>query len=192
MSLWLFIHLFISTNVKLLNFESSQEKLNGRKRSYQDQSPPQQQWKQQTPQWGSFATLSSLPSPPPCPAQHTGQSDVEPRLPRSRLHRPLASPAKPKGKGALASSAGTRHETLDLLVLLMAEPLSFCGEAVSCGSSRCSCLTSGGMAGNSESTVRTNDEFLAMRRLEKGSFLYTPLHHDISLCTFGFLSGTAI
>lgn len=132
-----------------------------------------------------------------CPLQPPAQHSTQGRVTWNRGCRGAAStgrwhPQQSPKEGAHWQVQLAQGMKLDLLVLLMAEPLSFCGEAVSRGSSRCSCLTSGGMAGNSESTVRTNDEFLATRRLEKGSFLYTPLHHDISLCTFGFLSGTAI
>lgn len=84
MSAWLFNHLFISTNIRLLNFESSQEKLKERKRSYQEQSPPQQQGKQQSP--GEAPLLHGALCPP---AQHTPGREVEPRL-----HLPWTGPGK--------------------------------------------------------------------------------------------------
>lgn len=160
MSVWLFIPLFISTNARLLNFKYSQEKLNERKRSYQDQSPPHHQGKQEKPQWGSFATLGSLPSRSPLPSPaHTG-SKVEPSpfwLSRSNVS--TCHWHAQQRRRDFWDVQLTQGLKLELLVLLMAELLSFCGEAVSCGSSKCSCLTSQGMADKSKSTGHTNDEF---------------------------------
>jgi len=44
---------------------------------------------------------------------------------------------------------------LDLFILLIPEWLAFYKEAVSCGSSKCSCSTLRGMACNSKSAVHT-------------------------------------
>lgn len=169
MSVWLFTHLFISTNIRLLNSEASQEQSNKTERSYQDQSPAQQQGEQQSPA-PEVPLLQELSAPLPSPAWGGKWA--------------MAPPATDKrGRDSLGSSAGTRSavravspaggRTLQLTQVLLFN-LSRNGRELQ------------------ENTVQTNDEFLARRRLEKTSFLYMPLHQNISLCTFGSLSGIAI